>query len=98
MVVVAGTSEFDTQILDQARQEFGVYENRLAFTYLTKLPLQKLLTELAGLLPQTIVLFTTFFQDGARVPFVPHDVLHSFPPQRAPPRMASLISILVVEL
>ena len=75
VVVVAGTSEFDTRILDQARQEFGVYENRLAFTYLTTLPLQKLLTELAGLPPQTIVLFTTFFQDGAGEPFVPHDVL-----------------------
>ena len=75
VVVVAGTSEFDTRILDQARQEFGVYENRLAFTYLTTLPLQKLLTELAGLPPQTIVLFTTFFQDGAGVPFIPHDVL-----------------------
>ena len=75
VVVVAGTSEFDTRILDQARQEFGVYENRLAFTYLTTLPLQKLLTELAGLPPQTIVLFTTFFQDGAGEPFVPTDVL-----------------------
>ena len=75
VVVVAGTSEFDTRLLDQARQEFGVYENRLAFTYLTTLPLQKLLTELAGLPPQTIVLFTTFFQDGAGEPFVPHDVL-----------------------
>ena len=75
VVVVAGTSEFDTRLLDQARQEFGVYENRLAFTYLTTLPLQKLLTELAGLPPQTIVLFTTFFQDGAGEPFVPYEVL-----------------------
>ena len=75
VVVVAGTSEFDTLLLDQARQEFGVYENRLAFTYLTTLPLQKQLTELAELPPQTIVLFTTFFQDGAGEPFVPHDVL-----------------------
>ena len=75
VAVVAGTSEFDTRLLDQARQEFSVYENRLAFTYLTTLPLQKLLTELAGLPPQTIVLFTTFFQDGAGEPFVPHDVV-----------------------
>ena len=75
VVVVAGRSEFDTRVLDQARQEFGVYENRLAFTYLTTLPLQKLLTELVGLPPQTIVLFTTFFQDGAGEPFVPYEVL-----------------------
>ena len=68
----------------------------LAFTYLTTLPLQKLLTELAGLPPQTIVLFTTFFQDGAGEPFVPTRFYHLFPTQRAPPFMASLISILVV--
>ena len=47
VVVVAGTSEFDTRLLDLARQEFSVYESRLTFTYLTTLPLQKLLTELA---------------------------------------------------
>ena len=46
-----------------------------ASTYLTTLPLQKQLTELAKLPPQTIVLFKTFFQDGGGEPFVPHDVL-----------------------
>ena len=48
---------------------------RLTFTYLTTLPLQKLLTELAGLPPQTIVLFTTLFRDGAGELFVPHNVV-----------------------
>jgi hypothetical protein len=75
VAVVAGTSEFDTRLLDQAKREFRVYENRLAFTYLTTLPLQKLLTELARLPPQTIVLFTTLFQDGAGVPLVPHNLI-----------------------
>jgi signal transduction histidine kinase len=42
---------------------------------LTTLPLQKLLTELAGLPPQTFVLFTTLFRDGAGEPYVPHDVV-----------------------
>jgi hypothetical protein len=74
VAVVAGTSEFDTRLLDQARNEFRVYEDRLAFTYLTALPLQKILTELSQLPPETIVLFTTFFQDGAGEAFVPHDV------------------------
>ena len=74
VIVVAGTSEFDTRLLNQARQEFSVYEKRLTFTYLTALPLQKLLTELAKLPPQTIVLFTTFFRDGAGEFFVPHEV------------------------
>ena len=71
VVVVAGTSEFDTRLLDWARQQFKAYEARLPFTYLTTLPLQKLLTELAGLPPQTFVLFTTLFRDGAGEPYVP---------------------------
>lgn len=75
VVVVAGKSGFDIRLLDQARQEFQVYEDRLAFTYLTSLDLQSLLAELRQLPPRTIVLFTTFFQDGAGQSFVPHDVV-----------------------
>jgi signal transduction histidine kinase len=75
VVVVAGTSEFDTRLLNWARQDFSAYESRLTFTYLTTLPLQKLLTELAGLPPHTIVLLTTLFRDGAGESFVPHNVV-----------------------
>jgi signal transduction histidine kinase len=75
VVVVAGTSEFDTRLLDLARQQFSDYATRLTFTYLTTLPLQKLLTELARLPPHTIVLFTTLFRDGAGEPYVTHEVV-----------------------
>jgi hypothetical protein len=74
-VVVAGTSEFDTRALNEARKEFRAYEDRVAFTYLIKLPLRQLLAEVSNLPPRTIVLFTTLFQDGKGEPFVPHDVL-----------------------
>src|SRR5947207_1526439 len=74
VVVVAGTSEFDTRLLNQAREEFRAYENRVAFTYLTTLSLPNLLTEVSRLPPRTIVLFTTLFQDGAGESFVTHDV------------------------
>src|SRR5260370_28255341 len=74
VAVVAGTSEFDKRLLDQARSEFRVYEDRLAFTYLTASPLQKLLSELSQLPPQTIALFTTFFEDSAGEAFITHDV------------------------
>ena len=74
VAVVAGTSEFDRRILDQARNEFRVHADRVAFTYLTALPLRQILTELSQLPPQTIVLFTTLFQDGAGEAFVTHDV------------------------
>ena len=75
VVVVAGKSGFDNRLLDQARQEFRAYEDRLAFRYLTSLDLQTLLSELRQLPPQTLVLFTTLFQDGAGQSFVPHDVV-----------------------
>ena len=75
VVVVAGTSEFDSRLLEQATNEFRAFENRVAFTYLTGLPVQKLLAELSQLPPRTIVLFVSFFQDGTGEPFVPHDVV-----------------------
>jgi hypothetical protein len=92
IAVVAGTSEFDTRLLEQARQQFGDYESRLAFRYLTAAPLQKLLIDLASLPPQTIVLFTTLFQDGAGESFVPHNVVPlvlSFRGRAIRPRIAS---------
>ena len=75
IVVVAGTSQFDTRVLQEAKKELRAYEDRVAITYLTELPLRQLLKEVSQLPPRTIVLFTTFFQDGAGEPFVPHDVL-----------------------
>ena len=61
VAVVAGTSEYDTQLLGEAKKEFSSYEDRLAFTYLTTLPFENLLTELSQLPPRTIVFYTTLF-------------------------------------
>jgi signal transduction histidine kinase len=74
VVVVGGRSEFDTKLLEAARKQFQPYEGRLSFRYLTALPMQELLQELSQLPPRTIILYTTFFQDGAGQAFVPHDV------------------------
>jgi signal transduction histidine kinase len=74
-VVVAGTSDFDTRLLEQAKIDFGFYEQRLHFQYLTTLPLQDLVTELSHMPPQTIVFYTTMFRDGAGETFVPHEVV-----------------------
>jgi PAS domain S-box-containing protein len=76
IVVVAGTSKFDTSVLEEARKELQAYEGRVAITYLTQLPMQQLLLEVSKLPPRTILLFTTFFQDGTGEPFVPHDVVN----------------------
>ena len=74
VVFVGGTSEFDARLVEQARDEFRRYEDRLAFTYLTSLSLGDLLAAVANLPPHTIVLYSTMFRDGAGEAFVPHDV------------------------
>jgi signal transduction histidine kinase len=74
VVVVGGTSEFDNRIMQAARDEFRAYEDKVAFRYMTSLPLNEILTKLARLPPHTIVLYTTFFRDAAGDVFVPHDV------------------------
>jgi hypothetical protein len=75
IAIIAGSLGFDNRLLEQARQELRAYEERLTFTYLNNLPLEKLLAELRQLPPQAIVLFTTLFRDGAGEAFVPHDVV-----------------------
>jgi len=74
IVVVAGTSELDSRLLAQAREEFKPFEKRFAFTYLTNLPLPELLSRLSQLPPKTVVLYTTMFRDGAGQAYMPHDV------------------------
>jgi signal transduction histidine kinase len=75
VVVVAGTSDFDTRLLLQAQKEFRPYENRVSFTYLVELPLEQLLSTLSLLPSRDIVLYLTLFQDGIGHPFVPHEVV-----------------------
>ena len=75
VAVVAGTSEFDVRLLEQAKKEFEVFKGRLSFTYLTAIPLQEMLVEVSKLPPQTIVVFTTLFQDGIGESFIPHEVV-----------------------
>ena len=74
-VVVAGTSDRDKQLLEEAKIDFGFFESRLDFRYLTALPLQDLLTELSHLPPRTLVFYTTVFRDGAGEGFVPSKVV-----------------------
>jgi signal transduction histidine kinase len=75
VVVVSGTSEFDTMLLAEAQKEFRSYENRISFTYLSKLSLQQLLATLSRLPSRDVVLILTMFKDGAGQPLIPHEVV-----------------------
>jgi hypothetical protein len=79
VVVVAGTSDFDTRLLLQAQKEFRPYENRVSFTYLAELPLEQLLSTLSLLPSRDIVLYLTLFQDGIGQPLVPTKSSNAFP-------------------
>ena len=75
VVFIAGTSGFDKDLLEQAVPELKPYEDRLKFTYLTDLPLNTILSEVSQLPPNTIILTSTVFRDGAGATFVPHEVI-----------------------
>jgi len=75
VVVIAGTSGFDTRVIEQARQEFRAYESRVTFTYPSELTLPELLAEVGRLPSTSLVLFAAYFQDGSGKPFVPHEVV-----------------------
>lgn len=65
VVVVAGTSPGDVKYLAKARTEFGKFEGRVEFTYLTDLPIAELESRLAKLPDHTITFYVSLFRDGA---------------------------------
>ena len=75
IVVVGGTSAFDRHLMAQARSDFQQFEPRVAFEYLVDLPMGDLLAAVSRLPAQTVVVFVTFFRDGAGRTYVPHDVV-----------------------
>jgi signal transduction histidine kinase len=75
VVVVSGTSDFDEELLAQAKDDFRPYGNQVSFSYLSDLSLEQLLAKLSQLPSRDIVLIITVFQDGSGQPFVPHDVV-----------------------
>jgi len=75
IVVVSGTSDFEASLLADAKKEFTAFEKRVSFTYVSNVPLKELLAQLSQLPKQSIVLFISFFRDGAGESFVPQEVV-----------------------
>jgi PAS domain S-box-containing protein len=74
VVVVTGASTFDQQWDAVARDQLAPYADRLQMTYLSGLPLSRLLDELAQLPRRTIVVYLTIFEDGTGELFIPRDL------------------------
>ena len=77
VAIVAGSSAYDQYYVRSAREEFKPYEDRLTFTYLTGLPMRELLSRVATLPPQSIILFMGVTQDGEGRLFLPQEMLES---------------------
>ncbi len=61
--VIAGRSRYDRGLTALVKAELTSYENRLDVTYLTDLPMNKLLERMRHLPSHSIVLYLTFFKD-----------------------------------
>jgi hypothetical protein len=77
VVVVSGADAFDRMWEDIIRKDLQAQFAGLEVSYLSELPLQQLLSEMARLSPDTIVLYLTMFKDGAGAIHRPPDVVQS---------------------
>lgn len=73
--VVGGTSRFDQQVYALARRDLQPYQGRVKIAWLTDLPMERLLTEVADLPSGSVVYYLTLFADGAGEAFIPHEAL-----------------------
>src|SRR5262245_34899881 len=74
LVVIAGAAPFDRRWAQIARRQLAAHEKRLDTRYLVGLPHDELLTEVANLPRDTIVIVLSIFRDGAGRDFVPLDI------------------------
>lgn len=72
--VVAGRSKTDAYWVAEARRAFRGYEGTVQFVYLTGLPLNDLLREVAKLPERSVIYYLHLFEDGLGETFVPADV------------------------
>ncbi len=63
LFVVAGQSDYDRGLTALVKTDLVSYENKLDVTYLTDLPMSKLLERLRHLPDHSMVLFLSFFKD-----------------------------------
>lgn len=70
VAIVAGTSDYDRARLASTRADLQAFKSHLDFIDLTGLEMQVLLERLRQLPPNTVVLYSTLFRDGAGKLFV----------------------------
>jgi signal transduction histidine kinase len=74
VVVVSGKSRLDAYWTEEARRAFRRYETKLDFVYLTGLPLDDLLRQVANLPDRSVVYYLHVLEDGRGNAYIPADV------------------------
>ena len=74
LVIVAGASAYDLSWVNDAVRELEPFRDRYAVKTIVGLPYDETLTEVSQLSPDTIVLMSFVFVDGAGLPRTPPDV------------------------
>ena len=75
VALVAGTAANDAYSEILFRNALKPYAGKMELIDLTKLPMQESLARVGSLPPDTIVLYSTIFRDGANQSFVPREAL-----------------------
>lgn len=75
VVVVVGTSPIDASYLPKVRTELRNFEGRVEVTYLTDLSMEELEKRVANLPADTVILYSTFYRDGAGQSFTQMDAI-----------------------
>jgi signal transduction histidine kinase len=74
VVIITGAAKYDKFWEEEARGAFQGYEGQLELDYLSGLPMDDLLKEVANLPDGSLVLYLHVMRDGAGVGFVPAEV------------------------
>jgi PAS domain S-box-containing protein len=69
IVVIGGTAEVDTQVTSRAQEAARSLTRRIDFDFWTNRPMSEMTQAVRSLPPQTAILFTRMFRDGAGQPF-----------------------------
>jgi hypothetical protein len=74
-VVIGGTASVDRVWLASARRQLALHQGRVEITYLTDLSLSDVLTKVAALPPDSVVLIGAFLRDAAGQSFTTREVV-----------------------
>src|SRR5262249_51462376 len=74
-LIITGTPERDGKLEAAAQQELKEFESRIKLTYLTDLPLDKLINEVKSASPRAIVLYVQYAHDDLDKTLNPFNIL-----------------------